>query len=227
MMENEPHYIGHRRRLRKRFLSGGSSAMHDYELLELLLGYAIPRKDTKQLAKRLLERFESLGGVLSAPKGEIQEIKGVGEYSATLLGLMWETHIHCLSERITRRIPVTSVRNVVEFAQAKLGYLRYEAFMIIYLNTRNEILAHEVVHEGTIDHAHVYPRRVAEGALRRSAAGIILVHNHPSGHPRPSESDSHITRALAKAMYPLDIHILDHIIVSKDDYFSFAEKNLL
>jgi DNA repair protein RadC len=151
----------------------------------------------------------------------------VGQHSATLLRLVWETYAHCLSERINGKIPVTSARSVVEFAQAKLGYLHYEAFMIIYLNTRNEILAHELVHEGTIDHAHVYPRRVAEAALRKNAAGIILVHNHPSGHPRPSESDTHITRALVKAMRPLDIHILDHIIVSKNGYFSFVEKNLL
>ena len=226
-MSEQPHYLGHRKRLKKRILEAGFDGMHEYELLELLLGYAIPRRDTKPLAKQLIQQFEGLGGVLNAPQDELQKISGIGEHSAVLVKLLRGIYAYCLSEKLAHRIPLTSVHTVVEFAQAKLAYLSYEAFMVVYLNTQNEVLAHEIIHEGTIDHALIYPRRVAESALRRNAASIILVHNHPSGHPRPSEADSQITRVLTKAMKLLDINVIDHIIVGRAGYFSFAEKGIL
>ncbi|MGQ9630187.1 MAG: RadC family protein [bacterium] len=226
-MSDKPHYIEHRKRLRERFQKAGAEGFHDYELLELLLTYAISRKDVKPIAKELIERFGSLSGVLDAGQGELESVPHLGPISATLIRLVKELCGAYLAEGMKHRDSLSSPQAVVDFARAKLAGLPYEAFMAIYLNVKNEVIKYEIIHEGTVDRAVIYPRRIVEGALANHAAGLILVHNHPSRHFEPSEEDKHLTRAIAEAARTVDVRILDHIVVGKDGYFSFAEGDLL
>jgi len=226
-MAEKPHYVGHRERLRERFQKAGTEGLHDYELLELLLTYAIPRKDVKPVAKDLIKRFGGLSGVLDAGHKELEEAPDLGPASATLIRLVKGLCCCYLAERMQRRDALCSPQAVMDFARLKLAGLPHEAFMVIYLNTKNEVLDHEIIHEGTVDHAVVYPRRVVESALARHASGLILIHNHPSGHPEPSMEDRRLTRAIADAARTVDIRVLDHIVVGKGGHFSFAENQLL
>lgn len=225
--EGRPHWWGHRERLRERFLRAGAKGLQDYELLELLLSYAIPRKDVKPQAKELLRRFGSLAAVLDAPLEEVQEVKGIGPRAATLLRLAKEMGEVYLGERMRGVDVLSSPSRVVDFCLFRLKGEGEEKFMVIYLNVKNEVMDYEVIQEGTVDRSVVYPRRVAEKALRRRAASVIVVHNHPSGHPDPSPEDRRITRELVEALRPLEIRLLDHIIVGKRGYFSFREKGIL
>jgi len=224
---NKPHYIEHRKRLRERFQKAGAEGLQDYELLELLLTYAVPRRDVKPIAKSLINRFGGLSGVLDANQKELEEVAGLGSVSATLLRLVKELCIAYLAERMKQRDVLSSPRLVVDFARLKLSGLPHEAFMAVYLNVRNEVIDYEILIEGTVDSVVIYPRRIIESALSNHATALILVHNHPSGHPEPSEEDKHITRAISQAARTLDIRVLDHIIVGKDGYFSFMEGGLL
>jgi DNA repair protein RadC len=224
---DKPDYLAHRRRLRQRFQKAGADGFHDYELLELLLTYAIPRIDVKPIAKRLLERFGSLSSVLDATLREIEEVTGVGPSSSTLIGLVKETCGAYLAEKMREKEVLSSPQAVLDFARLTLAGLAHESFMVIFLDTKNQVLHHEVVHEGTVNRAVVYPRRIVEEALARHASGLILVHNHPSGRSDPSSEDRSLTRALVEATRALDIRILDHIIVGKDGHFSFTEAQLL
>ena len=225
--EGRPHWWGHRERLRERFLRAGAKGLQDYELLELLLSYAIPRKDVKPQAKELLRRFGSLAAVLDAPLEEVQEVKGIGPRAATLLRLAKEMGEVYLGERMRGVDVLSSPSRVVDFCLFRLKGEGEEKFMVIYLNVKNEVMDYEVIQEGTVDRSVVYPRRVAEKALRRRAASVIVVHNHPSGHPDPSPEDRRITRELVEALRPLEIRLLDHIIVGKRGYFSFRERGIL
>lgn len=226
-MTEKPHYIGHRERLRERFRKGGPDGFHDYELLELLLTYAIPRRDVKPVAKELIKRFRSLSGVLDATQQELEGVSGVGPISAILIRVVKEICTVYLGEGIKGRDVLSSPQAVVDFVRMKLSGLPYEAFMVIYLNTKNEVLNWEVIQEGTIDRAVVFPRRIIEGALAQHASGLILVHNHPSGHHFPSEEDRYLTRTIVSAAKTLDLRILDHIVVGKEGHFSFMENHLL
>ena len=222
-----PHYLGHRERLRKRFQKAGGEGLHDYELLELLLTYALPRRDAKPLAKDLIGRFNSLAGVLDASFEELEGVYGLGSSTATLVRLVKEVGAAYLAERMGHRDLLISPQAVVDFARLKLAGSPHETFLVIYLNTKNEVIDYEIIHEGTVDRAVVYPRRIIEAALSHHAAGLLLVHNHPSGHTEPSEEDKHITQAITQAAATVDIRVIDHIIVGKDGYLSFVEKGLL
>ncbi|MBI2877384.1 MAG: DNA repair protein RadC [Candidatus Tectomicrobia bacterium] len=226
-MADEPHYLEHRRRLRERFQKASADGLHDYELLELLLTYAIPRKDIKPIAKDLLKRFGGLSGVLDASQKELEAVPGLGSISATLIRLVKELCGAYLAERMKQRDVLSSPQAVADFARLKLAGLPHEAFMVIHLNAKNEVIEHEIIHEGTIGRALIYPRRVIEAALAHHAAGLILVHNHPSGHPEPSEEDQRLTRTIAEATRTVDVRVVDHIIIGKDGYFSFEEEHLL
>jgi len=225
--EEKPHYLGHRKRLRERFQKAGAEGFHDYELLELLLTYAIPKKDLKPLAKNLLNRFGSLTGVLDATQKELNAVKGIGSFSAILIRLVKEVSGASLAEKMKGKDLLSSPQAVMDYAQARLAGLPHEAFMVLYLNTKNEVLHYELIHEGTVDRAFVYPRRIIEGALAHHASSLILIHNHPSGHPEPSEEDKRLTRTIGEATRTMDIRILDHIIVGTGSYFSFMENHLL
>ncbi len=223
----KPHYLGHRKRLRERFQKAGSEGLHDYELLELLLTYAIPRRDTKPIAKELMGRFGGLGAVFDASFDELKDVPGLSSTSPALIRLVKEIFTTYLAEEMKRKDLLTSPRAVVDFARMKLAGSANESFMVIYLNTKNEAVDYQVIHEGTIDKAIIYPRRIVEAALAHHAAGLLLVHNHPSGHPEPSQEDKQITQTIIEATHTMDINVIDHIIVTKSSYFSFMENQLL
>ena len=226
-MGAKPHYIEHRKRLRDRFQKAGTDGLHDYELLELLLTYAMPRVDVKPVAKGLIKRFGGLAGTMDATRGELEAVAGMGPVSATLIKVVKEVLSAYMAEKMRKRDVLSSPSAVIDFARAKLAGLAHESFMVIYLNVKNEVIEHEVLNEGTLDRAIVYPRKVVESALTHHAASLILIHNHPSGHPEPSQDDKRLTRSIVEAARTLEIRIVDHIIVGRDGYFSFIENSLL
>ena len=226
-MGAKPHYMEHRKRLRDRFQKAGTDGLHDYELLELLLTYAMPRVDVKPVAKGLIKRFGGLAGTMDATRAELEAVAGMGPVSATLIRAVKEVLSTYMAERMRKRDVLSSPSAVIDFARAKLAGLAHEAFMVIYLNVKNEVIEHEVLNEGTLDRAIVYPRKVVESALTHHAGSLILIHNHPSGHPEPSQDDKRLTRSIVEAARTLEIQIVDHIIVGRDGYFSFIENSLL
>lgn len=224
---DKPHYHGHRQRLRNRFLKGGAAALQDYELLELLLTFAIPYSDVKPLAKRLIDHFGSFPAVLDASPQALVEFMGLKEYSAVLIHLVKACiELYLKEEALTRR-QIPSLAALVDYCRTSMGGLQDEQFRVIFLNSQNEIIAEEVVQEGTVNQTVVYPRKVLELALKHKATGLILVHNHPSGHLTPSPADRELTRALVQASRTLNLTVHDHLIVSRHGYFSLAENNML
>lgn len=226
-MSEKPHYVGHRERLRERFRKTGSEGFHDYELLELLLTYGIPRKDVKPIAKELIKRFGSVAGVLDASEKDLLGVPGMGPISSALLKIIKELCWVYLGEKMKHRDVLSSPQAVFDFVRMRLSGASNEVFMVIYLNTKNEVIDYEIVQEGTIDRAVVFPRKILEHALSNHASGLILVHNHPSGHKEPSREDKLLTQSIIEASRSLDLRILDHIVVGKDGCFSFMENNLL
>ena len=226
-MAAKPDYLDHRQRLRERFRKNGIPGMHDYEILELLLTYAIPRKDVKPFAKELIRQFGGLSAVLDASQKELETILHIGPISSALIRLVKEICGVYLAERMGYQDVLSSPQAVLDFARVKLAGLPHEAFMVIFLNAKNKVLGQAIIQEGTIDRAVIYPRRIVEEALSRHSAGLILVHNHPSGDAEPSPEDKHLTRSIVEAARTIDIRVLDHIIVGKEGYCSFRERHLL
>jgi DNA repair protein RadC len=223
----KPHYYGHRQRLRSRFLKGGAAALQDYELLELLLTFALPRVDVKPLAKSLLQDFGSFTRILDAPPEVLMEATGLKESSATLLRLVKACAETYLREDLLKRRQIPSLAALVDYCRASMGGLQDEQFRVIFMNSQNEIIAEEIVQEGIVNQTVVYPRKVLELALKHKATGLILVHNHPSGSLTPSAADRELTRALVQASRNLNLTVHDHLIVSRHGYFSLAEHNML
>ncbi len=226
-MEDKKGYLGHRKRLRARFQRDGAAGMNDYEILELLLTYAIPRMDVKPHAKNLIKRFGSLSGVLDAKPQAIEDICHIGPVSSTLIHLVKELCGVYLTEKIKGKDVLSSPQAVLNFARLKLAGLPHEAFMLIFLNTKNRVLDFKIVQEGTVDRAAIYPRRIVEEALAFHAASVIFLHNHPSGDAEPSPEDRQLTRSLLDAARTIDLRVLDHIIIGKEGYCSFVERGLL
>jgi DNA repair protein RadC len=226
-MNAKPDYFEHRKRLRERFIASGTRGFQNYEMLELLLTYAVPRLNVKPVAKELIKRFKTVGGVLDAGQLELQSVRGLGPQSAVLIRLVRELFAAYAGERIEDHDVLSSPQAVVDFARVKLGSAAHEAFMVIYLNVKNHVISHEIINEGTVDHAVVYPRRVVESALAHHAASLILVHNHPSGDPAPSAEDKVLTRSIVDAARTIEIRVLDHLIVGRSAHFSFHENQLL
>jgi DNA repair protein RadC len=225
--DKSPHYHGHRTRLREKFSSYGGDSLHDYELLELLLTYAIPRKDVKEEAKALISKFKSASGVLGADVKELCEVEGISVNSAALIRLCRELAVKSLEEKIMNKDVLSSPQSVYDFSKVKLSHLENEVFMVIYLNTKNHVQGHEIIDEGTIDTAIVYPRKIVKSVMEKKASSVILVHNHPSGVCDPSNDDIRLTSAVKDSLKTVDVKVLDHIISGKSGYFSFREKNLI
>jgi DNA repair protein RadC len=223
----KPHYHGHRGRLRARFLTGGVAALQDYELLELLLTFAIPYSDVKPLAKGLIERFGSFSQVLDAPPEALMEFMGLKEYSACLIHLAKACIELYLKEEALKRQKIPSLEALINYCRTSMGGLKDEQFRVLFLNSQNEILAEEIIQEGTVNQTVVYPRKVLELALKHKATGLILVHNHPSGNVTPSAADQELTTTIVKAGHALNLTVHDHLIISRHSYFSLAEHNML
>lgn len=218
---------GHRERLRERFRKGGADAMPDYELLELLLFRALPRRDTKDLAKRLLARFGSFSEVVNAPEPRLKEVKGVGDSVVGELKLVRAVAVRMMRKSLDGKPTFSSTPAVLEYLRAVQGFEAREQFRILFVDRRNHLIADEVQGTGTVDHTPVYIREVIKRALELSATAIILVHNHPSGDPSPSRADIDMTRKIVDAARPLGVTVLDHIIVGRDGHASFKQLRLM
>jgi DNA repair protein RadC len=226
-LQPEAHYLGHRERLRNRFRDGGETALADYEILELLLFRLIPRRDTKPIAKALISRFGTLGGVLGAPPALLQEVKGIGESVALDLKLIANVAQRMLKSELREKQVLSSWSSVIDYCHAAMAYETTEQFRILFLDKRNVLIADEIQGRGTIDHTPVYPREVVKRALELSATAIILVHNHPSGDPTPSRADIEMTRTIVDTAKPLGITVHDHIIIGKDGHASLRGLRLI
>lgn len=213
---------GHRQRLRSKFLQAGTAGLHDYELLELLLTYAIPRRDVKPLAKELLRHFESINGLMNAKNEELCQVDGVGENAAALILLLKAFGSKYLEERIQKANLLQTPSEVIRFARMKIGGNAKETFMIIHLGSQDQLLAYDCFSEGTVNRVAIYQREVIELCLKRKTVAAILVHNHPSGFCEPSEEDFKLTGVLAGALRAVSIQLYDHIIVSPFGYHSMA-----
>ena len=218
---------GHRRRLKTRFTSAGPESLADYELLELVLFSAIPRRDTKPLAKRLLERFGSFSEVVNAAPERLKEIDGVGDAVIMQLKVTRAAALRLLRTDLMQRPILGTWNAVLDYCRAAMGFEAREQFRILFLDKKNRLIADEVQQVGTVDHTPVYVREVVKRALEHSACALVLVHNHPSGAPMPSRADIDMTRQIVEAARPLGIAIHDHIIVGKQGHASLKAMKLL
>ena len=225
--EEAPHYFGHRERLSDRFSDIGGEALADYELLELLLFQALPRRDTKPIAKRLLARFGSFSGVLAAPEARLCEVNGIGERTARYLKLIKAAAGRYARDAVVDRPLLTSYQAVVDYVRAAMAFEAREQFRILFLDKKNGLIADEVQQTGTVDHTPVYPREVVKRALELSATAIILAHNHPSGDPEPSRADIEMTARVVEIAKPLGIAVHDHLIVGSRGHISFRARGLI
>ncbi len=223
----KPHFSGHRERLRERFRKGGSDALPDYELLELILFRAVPRRDTKPLAKSLIERFGSFAEVISANPERLKEISGIGDNVATEIKLVHAAALRLSQGEIMQRPALSSWTLLIDYCRSSMAFNEKEQFRILFLDKKNILIADEVQQEGTVDHTPVYTREVVKRALELAASSIILVHNHPSGDPTPSQPDIIMTRKIIEAAEKLNIKIHDHIIVGKQGHASFRGLGLM
>ncbi len=222
-----PHHAGHRQRLRQRFNKGGGDALPDYELLELVLFRALPRRDTKELAKRLIARFGSFAEVVNAPEPRLKEVEDVGEAVVTELKLVRAAALRLMRSQIMQRPALSSWKQVLDYLRAAQSYEHREQFRVLFLDKRNRLIADEVQQQGTVDHTPVYVREVVKRALELSATAVVLVHNHPSGDPAPSRVDIDMTKQIVAAAGALGISVHDHIIVGRDGHASMKALRLI
>ena len=222
-----PHYWGHRDRLRKRFREGQPESLPDYELMELILFRAIPRRDVKPLAKKILARFGSFAEAVSAPAQRLVEIEGVTGAVVTEIKIVQAAALRAAQSAVKKRPVFTSMKLVTDYLRSAMAFESREQFRILFLDRRNRLIADEVQAKGTVDHAPVYVREVVKRALELSATALILAHNHPSGDPAPSRADIDMTRQIAQAAAQLGIAIHDHVILGRDGHLSFKSAELL
>lgn len=223
----KPHYHDHRARLRQRFEEAGPIALSDYEPLELFLFRTIPRQDTKPLAKALLTKFGALAAVFAAPVQRIAEVKGAGPSVAADLKTAQALFARASKGEFKQRTVISSWSQLVNYCRLAMAHEPREQFRVLFLDVKNQLIADEVMDQGTIDHAPVYPREIARRALELSAASVILVHNHPSGDPKPSAADIAITSETVDATASISVRVHDHLIFSRERVESFRSLGLL
>ena len=226
IQDSKPHHAGHRDRLRERFLAA-PDALPDYEVLELLLFMAIPRRDVKPIAKILVARFGSLSGVLNASLADLQGVEGISENTAIALKIVHAAGLRLLKQDVMKRPLLNSWQRLLDYLYASMANEKKEHFRLIFLNKKNEVIADEIQQSGTVDHTPVYPREVIKRALELNATAIVLVHNHPGGDSRPSKMDIDMTNAICAAAAPFNIAVHDHLIVSRSGVESFKSMGLL
>jgi DNA repair protein RadC len=224
---DEPHYLEHRQRLRTRFLAGGADALPDYELMELVLFAAIPRRDVKPLAKELVRIFGSFAEAIAAPRERLVEVRGVGEAVVAQLKLVEAAALRLSKTQLLNRPTLSSWSALLDYCAAAMARNVNEEFRVLFLDRKNNLIADEVQSTGTIDHAPVYPREIVKRALELHASSLILVHNHPSGDPTPSRSDIDMTREIVQAAASLRITIHDHVVVGRGGTASFKALGLM
>ncbi len=222
-----PHYHGHRQRLRERFMEAGDQALADYELLELLLFRAIPRRDVKPLAKMLLERFGSFAEAIAARPERLREIPGLSDGAIVDLKVTEAAARRLARGALEKRTVLSSFSAVMDYCRTAMAYTEREQFRILFLDKRNALIADEVQGVGTVDHTPVYPREVVRRALELGASALILAHNHPSGDPTPSTADIRMTKEIAAIAQPFGISVHDHLIVGRNGQTSFRGLKLI
>jgi DNA repair protein RadC len=213
----------YRKRLKKRFRNGGFDGFLSHEVLELILTYALPCQDTRPIARRLLKKFGGLRGVFDAASEELTGVKGVGERAAVLIKLFKEAAGEYLKDRMMGKDVIKDHKDVLDYLNLTLSGERVEKFFAIYLNPRNEVLAIEILHEGTINQTVVYPRKAIEKAFQHNAQSVIFVHNHPSGDATPSNTDRQLAVMLNRAAASVDLVVHDHLVIGKNKHFSARE----
>lgn len=223
----KPHWQGHRDRLRGKLIKRGANALDDYELLETLLFAFIPRRDVKPIAKALLRRFGSLSAIFAAEATDLQSVAGVGETVAAYLKATREITARAALEAIEARPIISSWTALLSYVRERLQHETREQFRVLFMDRKNQLILDELMGQGTVDHAPVYPREIARRALELSASSLILVHNHPSGDPRPSRADIDITREIIDALAPFEIKVHDHLIAAKQGVTSFKTEGLI
>jgi DNA repair protein RadC len=225
--DDKPDYLGHRERLRDRFLVGGDGALADYELLELLLCQARPRVDMKPVAKALLKRFGSFAGVMAATPTELQEIDGVGPAAAVIIKVVQACALRMAQQDIVQRDVIGSWKKLLDYCRMRMAEEKTEQFRLLFLDNKNAVIADEQQQRGTVNHTPVYPREVVKRALELGASAIILVHNHPSGDPTPSADDIAMTKEVAAAAEKLGIAVHDHIVIGRKGHASLRSMGYL
>jgi DNA repair protein RadC len=222
-----PHHLEHRARLRKRFMEAGPAALADYEMMELVLFRAIPRRDVKPLAKRLLALFGDFNHVISAPAHRLAEVQGVGDAVVQELKIV-EAAAHRLARaKVLGKHAITSWSALIDYCRTAMAHRENEEFRVLFLDRKNVLVADEAQQRGTVDHVPVYPREVVKRALELNASSLILVHNHPSGDPTPSEADIAMTERVAAACSAVGVTLHDHVIIGKERDSSFHSLGLL
>lgn len=223
-----PHYIGHRERLRSRFLLDNGQNMADYELLELLLAIAIPRHDVKEKAKKLIESFGSFAAVINAPQNVLLEyglslntVAALKIVAAAAVKMSWQE----LKE--SNEPVISNYDYMVDYCRSAMAYLDVEEFRVLFLNAKLQIITEKIMQRGTVNNVAIHPREVVKAALECGAVSIILMHNHPGGKAQPSKSDLLQTRTIVEALEPLNIKVHDHLIITKESYYSFLANGLL
>ena len=223
-------YKGHRERIRKRFLDKGIHSFSDYEILEFLLFYCNAQGDTKPIAKAILKKFKSLNRVFKADVKELETVEGVGPISAILIKFVGELLTELYGENLkieTKADKITDKEALLKFLRNKIGYEDIEKFYVIYLSSSNEVIAFEESSSGTLDRSSIYPREIYKRVIMENAKSIIIAHNHPSGNTCPSKCDIDITNEIAKGLKNFGALLLEHIIITRDSYFSFLEEGLI
>ena len=219
-------FLGHRHRLKEKFLMSPHGFL-DYELLEMLLFNLFPRKDTKPLAKNLLQKFGTLKAVIFASENELKKVDGVGQSSVIFFKLLKEIFARISLQPLKEGFIISSNVHVVEYYKNLLDLDKKEQFRAMFINNKNRLIAEEQLQHGTIDQTPIYPREVIQKALEHGASAIIIVHNHPSGDPHPSKEDISATKNLNNVAEQINLKLLDHIIIASNGSFSFAEHKLI
>ena len=222
-----PSYIGHRRRIKDKYKKSGIDGWLDYEVLELVLSYAVARKDTKPIAKELMTRFKTINGILDADSKELKSISGISEHTTLFLNLLKDIAILYLENGLHNKDLLSSPELVFDYLKASLKGCVDEEFKTLFLNGRNQLIAVETLQTGTVNRSVVYPRKLVERSLYHHAVGVIIAHNHPAGTLTPSKEDCALTKSVKDALKTVEISLLDHIIIGGNDYFSFSSKGLI
>jgi DNA repair protein RadC len=225
-MKDKPTYLGHRKRLKEKYKTAGIDGWLDYEILELLLGFTIARKDTKPMAKDLLAKYKTLSGVLDADISGLVKVKGISEHSALLLKLIKDTARLYHKQPLKELDIVANPEGAVSYLLSALRGCREEQFHVLFLNKKNSLVAAETLQKGTIDSSVVYPRNIVERALHNGATGVIISHNHPSGSVKPSRQDLEVTESVKKALATVDVELIDHIVIAGSEYCSLKREGL-
>jgi DNA repair protein RadC len=222
-------HSGHRDRIKSKILKNGLDGFLDYEILEALLFYTIPMKDTKGAAKELLKEFKTLEKTLNASTNEILslKIKGITENTCVYFKLLHDLNKKLYKEKLREETILNSVEATYDYLKSSIGLLEKEVFKIIFLSADNRYLGDEIIFLGTIDRSQIYPREIVKQVLKYNAKSVIFSHNHPSGNPKPSQADIEMTKKLKKILEPLEVRILDHIIITPEKYYSFLEEGII